>query len=257
MPHLIKENLGNQLIDLLNQAWTESQKVSEIDLARIRKKFVEIENKIDEASKYEALGMIATLEGNISNVHKYHSISTKLDSSSLRKLNYAASLNRVGLTHFACDIFEQEFEKDRSNRRALYSLIEGLNLVGRYKKALQLKEHLSEEELEQPEVDFDVIKTYSELQTTLEIDDPELALYAQSISELLDAKNIVSRRTEVQPVMIEGEDGDSSFFEILVRIIGSLDNAISLGGELYDRLASKSTPDNISTRVTVRFSPAG
>jgi hypothetical protein len=229
--------------------------IPELNLARIKRKFKEIENKVSPAVKLELRGMLATIECDIESVHSYHKAAIELDNSPIRYENYATSAARIGQRSLALSLYKKVYDNDNSNRKFLRLMIDELANVGRFEAANNYTSLLNPDEVEMLKTDINEIKDRSEFLYQLKIADSELALYAETVTELLQEKSIVAFDASIEPVNAESEEGDESFLEILIHIKESIENAIELGSSLCDKLAMKDLPEEFSSRVTVRFIP--
>ncbi len=255
MQNIQPNRAANEFIDLMNSAWSKKGAPSEWVVASIKKKFRDIEGKVNDMEKFELKGMLATFIGPAQDVHKYHNIALKLDYSSVRLTNYAASLRRIGQNYQSLNLMTDLVKNDPSNKELILGLVEGLIDTGRYEVALKYIEKLSAEDITKLKIGLDDIYANRNLLNKLKIQDSELNLYNKAIDELLNDNNVISYRSKMEPILVEedGEEGELSYLEHIVYIKNSFDKAIELGAGVCERLAAYDLPNNFSTRVTVRF----
>jgi tetratricopeptide (TPR) repeat protein len=87
------------------------------------------------AQAYMVLGMAAAMEWNIDGLHEDHKKAILFSNTSWARLNYAASLTRVGLFQEATDEFFRASEQEPENISSLMRAIVSATVAGLFQRA--------------------------------------------------------------------------------------------------------------------------
>ena len=243
------------LIEMMNKSWGADGVISEMNLARIKRKFARIEKDIiDDALRMALKGMVACCEHNIEDVHTFHQRSMAISGAEEQYVvNYSKSLQRLGLYFDDLQLLQTAYDADHGLRSVLRALIAALLNLGMMKKAMELLNELNDEEVEK--LDFNPLNFESSIEFIEKhcISENEMLKYGKAIDDVMNQFGVISTSRKMIPMEVPG---DSSFLEILVSVRDSAEKVLNMGLEICNKLAESPSLDDMSLRVSVRFKRA-
>lgn len=241
---------SNELIRQINAAWSNDTPPSEFALAGLKRKYAQIEKGLTEPEQYVLKGILATCEYDLDSLHRNHQAAIALEKDPMNFYNYAASLNRVGLTFLAMQEYRQGYEADPLNKEGALALAEKLLCVGLVGDIDNLQ-ILNDEDLDSLGLSKEVIENFVSFYAENGIKSEDIAFLNSAIDSFMQERNVISIDRKPFPVDIEEEE--DSFLQIKVKVKESMEDAIELGIKFCEMLAECELPGAINSRVSVRF----
>ena len=127
---------GSELIDRLNDLIRRDER-SDFVLKQVSRDADRLK-KIDAATSYLLLGMVACLERNITATREFHEKALKLRDDFVTNSNYATSLFRIGAIIEAISYRERAVKLEPGNLTVLEKLIDNAIAACRFRYAQQL-----------------------------------------------------------------------------------------------------------------------
>ncbi|WP_297504888.1 hypothetical protein [Ferrovum sp.] len=112
----------------------EGAEPSEFALAAIKRDALQ-ERGNSPTKAYMVLGMVAAMEWDTESLHEHHKKAIQFSNASWARLNYAASLVRVGLLQEAADEFFRASEQEPENLSGLMGAIFTATVAGLFQRA--------------------------------------------------------------------------------------------------------------------------
>ena len=194
----------------------------------------------------QAMGMIATVEGNPGEMRKHFKIAREFSPGNLDVgKNFASSLRNLGFYLEAKDIMNDLHDRLRGNSIFLESYIINFYVTGRFDSALQTIEEFNALQPDRPFSKEARIANFANFIESSDITEDEVEGYERVVEQFLQEKMIYGWLLEYDLV----SDEESTILVGDVLLWNTIEETVILRMELGRRLAELQIPFNVCNTV--------
>lgn len=244
---------ASDLIDRLNDLIRRDER-SDFVLKQIRRDADRLK-KIDAATSYLLLGMVACLERNIAATREFHEKALRLRDDFVTNSNYATSLYKIGAITEATGYRERAVKLEPENITALEKLIDNAVAICRFRYAQRL---IDKWKSLNPNKQYDkeeMINNFVTVMNERKISDEEAESFIKLAStHMLTSGAFLSFGKSGCELDVLEEDADR-WIDYCFMVDRGVDDVVEMNCELANLVAQNVDP-NILKSIVVRYSAA-
>lgn len=244
---------ASELVERLNDLIHRNE-YSDFVLKQIRRDADSLK-KSDVATSFLLLGMVASLEHNLTESREYHEKALKLCDNFVTNSNYATSLHRLGAITEATRYLERALKFEPENLSTLDKLINNAIAACRFRYAQKLVNRWNSMSPSEQHSDEEMINDFVSVVNEHKVSDEEAkSLLTLASTHLLTSGATLHFASSGSYLYVFEEDSDR-WIDYNFIVDKGVDDIVEMNCGLADLVAEK-IDSNILKSIVVRFSAA-